>query len=220
MKLKTKIYSLAGEVEKVKEIPQEIFGVSENKILISEAIKVYLANQRRSKAKAKRRGDVSGSGRKIWRQKGTGRARHGDRYAPIFVGGGVSHGPTGKENWHLNFSKKESRKALLVALSEKFEKEELVFVNDVDKLQSKTKQAEKGLLEVLGKAVGLKKVKKMPKTSLILLKSSLAFRNLPWLKTTLVENLNTYGVLDNRYLVFEEKALEKFEEIFSKKSEK
>lgn len=220
MKLKTKIYSLVKEAEKAKEIPQEIFGVSENNILVSEASKVYLANQRRSKARARRRGEVSGSGRKIWRQKGTGRARHGDRYAPIFVGGGVSHGPTGTENWHLNFSKKKTRKALFVALSEKYRKGELVFVNDIDKLQGKTKEAEKGLLEILERAVGLKRGKKMPKISLILVRPSLAFRNLPWLKTTLVENFNTYEALDNRFLVFEENALEKFSSIFSKKRQK
>lgn len=78
-------------------MPVAIFGGRFNDALVAQATRVFLSNQRRAKAKTKQRGEISGSTRKIWRQKGTGRARHGDRYAPIFVGGGVAHGPTGKE---------------------------------------------------------------------------------------------------------------------------
>jgi large subunit ribosomal protein L4 len=79
-------------------LPDEIFAVKARPSLLAQAVRVYLTNSRQGSAQVKSRGQIRGSGRKIWRQKGTGRARHGDRYAPIFVGGGIAHGPSGEEN--------------------------------------------------------------------------------------------------------------------------
>jgi len=209
--MQAKLYSLKNLEEKAKVLPKEFFGLEKNDVLVAEAVRVYLANQRRAKAKAKTRAEVSGSGRKIWRQKGTGRARHGDRYAPIFVGGGVAHGPTGRENWHLSFPQKKKMKALKVALSEKFRRGELVLIDDFSKVK-KTGEAKKMLLGVLKKFSSTEEKDYQPKTTLVFAKdeskSFLPFRNLSWIKVVKVENINPYFVLNNKFLIFDQEALE------------
>jgi len=107
--------------------------------LLSQAVRKVLSNQRKSGAKAKTRSEVTGSGIKIWKQKGTGRARHGDRQAPIFVGGGKAHGPTGTQNYHLDLPKKMRQKAVLGALSAKLEEKKAFLLGDLQ--IAKTKEA-------------------------------------------------------------------------------
>lgn len=190
-----------------KNLSKEIFKAKPNKSLLAEAVRVFLANQRRAYAKTKTRAEVSGSGRKIWRQKGTGRARHGDQYANIFVGGGVAHGPTGRQNWKLSLPKKKKNQALKVALSQKLKDKEIVFVDDFGKAGLKTKEAEQSLKEIL---------KSQAKTALVFggenSKALLPFRNLPWVRIVKVWELNPYLVLDNKFLVFDQEALEKLKE--------
>lgn len=107
--------------------------------LVAQVIKAYLANQRRARAKAKTRAQVIGSKSKIYRQKGTGRARHGDRQAPIFVGGGVAHGPTGEQNYHQGLNRKMNQKAFLTVLANKAQEKKLQIVTDLN--FKKTKEA-------------------------------------------------------------------------------
>lgn len=209
--MQIEVFSSDGKVIKNLTLPKEIFGVKEDRLLLAQAVNVFLANQRKSRAKVKTRAEVSGSGRKIWRQKGTGRARHGDQYAPIFVGGGVAHGPTGKQNWKLNFPKKKKNLALKVALSQKFKVGQLILVDNFSKIEAKTKQADKVLLEFLKKTAVLKQEVKKQKTLLVFggepKEMVLPFRNLPWVKTMRVENLNPYFVLNNQFLVLDQEAL-------------
>jgi len=221
-KLSGMIYDFTGSSEpKSKKLPEGIFGLKSNKVLLAEAVKIFLSNQRKSKAKALRRGEVSGSGKKIWRQKGTGHARHGDMYAPIFVGGGVAHGPVGKENWKHFLPSKKIEKAIKVALSQKLADKQVVFINNFEKVTPKTKEAEKCLLRVLKDAFELNKDNSRPKTTLVFGKKSAEkirlFRNLSWVKIARVESLNPYLILNNCYLVFAEDALNDLE---SKVSEK
>ena len=103
------VVDVKGKSKGQINVSNEIFGINPNKIVVAQAVRVHLTNQRQATAKSKTRGEVSGSGKKIWRQKGTGRARHGDRYAPIFVGGGVAHGPRGNQNVKRNLSKNRPR---------------------------------------------------------------------------------------------------------------
>lgn len=118
--------------------------------LLAQAVRVYLSNQRQGTKKTKHRGEVSGSGKKIWRQKGTGKARHGDRYAPLFVGGGVAHGPTGKENYERRLPRKMRQKALIMALKSKFNEGELVITDNKLMQISKTKDLVGKLRQVAG----------------------------------------------------------------------
>src|SRR3989344_4073637 len=92
-------FSITGESLKVVTLPVKVFGVKADPALLAQAVRIYLGNQRKSSAKTKTRAEVEGSTRKIYRQKGTGRARHGSIRAPIFVGGGIAHGPDGSQNY-------------------------------------------------------------------------------------------------------------------------
>lgn len=98
-------------------VSDEVFGAPMNPALVAQAVHVYRSNSRQASASVLTRGEVYGSRRKLWKQKGTGRARHGDRFAPQFVGGGVAHGPTGDQNYTRTMNDKMRRKALFIALT-------------------------------------------------------------------------------------------------------
>lgn len=115
--MKLTVINLSGKQVGTMTASDEVFDVPMNPSLLAQALHVYRTNERQRPAKVLTRGDVYGSRRKLWKQKGTGRARHGDRFAPQFVGGGVAHGPTGHENFHRTMSQTMRRAALFVALS-------------------------------------------------------------------------------------------------------
>lgn len=121
----------------------EIFALAPNRTLIAQAIRVYLSNQRQGTSKVKTRSAVARTTAKWYKQKGTGRARHGSRNAPIFVGGGVAHGPTGLENWQLKLSNKQKILALKSVLSAQVG---IVVVSDIPlETEGKTKYAQRFL---------------------------------------------------------------------------
>ncbi len=134
-------------------VSDEVFGSKANDQLLSQAIRVYLSNKRQGTSKVKTRGEVTGSRRKIWKQKGTGNARHGAKSAPIFVGGGVAHGPTGLENWTLKLSRHMKKKALIVSLS--LQSDNIFVTDNLTDFDGKTKTAAKLLkdLNIFGKKV-------------------------------------------------------------------
>lgn len=195
------VFDLTGEEKGQLTLPGEIFGAKINPVLMAQAVRVYLANQRQGGAKTKSRGEVRGSGRKIWRQKGTGRARHGDRYAPIFVGGGVAHGPRGNQNYHLKLTKKMKQAALRSALSAKVKEKEIILIDGLEKIEPKTKKAEEVLTKIFKGQLPEKK-----KHLLILPdrweKTIRAFRNLPFIEIIPASNLNCYFALRAHYLIF------------------
>lgn len=134
-------------------VSDDVFGAVVNKDLLAQAIRVYLSNKRQGTSRVKTRSEVTGSRRKIWKQKGTGNARHGAKSAPIFVGGGVAHGPKGVENWDRDLSKKMKKKALITALSA--QAENIVVADNFSEINGKTKNAAKFLntINVTGKKV-------------------------------------------------------------------
>ena len=205
------IYNIEGKEEKTIELPKEIFSVSANPNLLAQAVRVYLVNQRQGNVKVKTRSEVIGSTRKIYRQKGTGKARHGAIKAPIFVGGGIAHGPKQKD-YNLKFNKKEKKLALFAALSIKL-KEKKIFGLDEKVLimKPKTKAFVNFLkeLKLLGKS-NLVIMKKMEKNNLVL-----AIRNISGISFVDVNSLNPYLILKSNNLIFIENALEVF-----KKSQK
>lgn len=211
-----KVNVLATNGKKVGTIklPKEIFGARINEDLIAQAVRVYLANQRKARAKTKRRGEVVGSRRKIWRQKGTGRARHGDRYAPIFVGGGVAHGPTGRENWKLKLSKKMRRKALFSALTSKLKDGEVIVVTGLEKVKPKTKEMV-GVLQKLTQKGKLTIV--LPKRTENIIRAA---RNIKGVNLAQASLLNTYEVLNGGTLIFTKGSVDKLEEVFLRKKKK
>ena len=147
---KVDIYTLSGTKSGQMELPKEIFAAKINEPLMAQAVRVYLSNQRKAQAKVKSRGEIAKTTAKWFRQKGTGRARHGARSAPIFVGGGVAHGPTGEQNYQLKMPKKMKKQALFSALTSKFKTNEVLVIKDLAKIEPKTKKM-KTILEKLAK---------------------------------------------------------------------
>ncbi|KKP60695.1 MAG: 50S ribosomal protein L4 [Candidatus Roizmanbacteria bacterium GW2011_GWA2_34_18] len=205
-KLSLSIYDIDGKEQKTIELPKEIFAVSANQSLLAQAVRVYLVNQRQGNVKVKTRSEVIGSTRKIYRQKGTGKARHGAIKAPIFVGGGVAHGPKQKD-YNLKFNKKEKKLALYSALSSKLKEKKIIGLDEKAlTMKPKTKTVVNFLkvLKLIGKN-NLMVMKKMEKNNLVL-----AMRNIPNIAFVDVNSLNPYLILKSSNLIFVENALEIF----------
>ncbi len=204
--MKAPIYSITGEKKGERDLPEDFFGIKPNGHLLWEAVRAYLYNQRQGTHHAKTRGEVKGSRRKIWPQKHMGRARHGDRYAPIFVGGGKAHGPRPRE-YYIKMPKKAKRLALRMALADRAQNERLLLLESMSLEQPKTKTVYNFL-----KSVGLvgKNVLFVPKDYNRTF--YLSARNIPDVHVLHADQLNTYYVLWADYVVAEDGAIDKLKE--------
>ena len=152
-KIVVPVYSQAGEKVSDLSLDASVFGVEENKQVVYDAIKVYQANMRQDTAKTKKRDEVSGGGKKPWRQKGTGRARAGSSRSPIWVGGGTVFGPTGDQNHKLSQNRKEHRLALRCAYSSKVKELVVVDAWKVSKISTKAMVKDLEALKATGKVL-------------------------------------------------------------------
>jgi len=188
------------------ELKDNVFNTEVKEHTVWEVVKWQLASRRAGTASTKTRAEVRGSRRKILPQKGTGNARHGDRKANIFVGGGVAHGPHPRDYYYA-LPKKVRKKALKGVLSMKLKDGELTIIEDFTFEQPKTKQA----IDVL-KNFGLEQSKVL----LVLSEKDnnviKSFRNLPKAKVLLVEGLNTYDILNADHVLITKSAVEKINE--------
>ena len=188
---------------------KDIFGVKPNKTLVAQYVRVYLANQRQGTSSTKTRGEVSGGGIKPWRQKGTGRARVGSSRNPIWVHGGVSHGPKPK-SWSLRMPQKMKRAALLSVLTSKLLANQIKILNKIETQQPKTKD----MTELLTN------LKLTGKTLIILDSKNDSVRksaeNIKNVATTLADVLNAYEVIKAKNIIFEKAAVLKLEEKLKK----
>ncbi|MCA9361009.1 50S ribosomal protein L4 [Candidatus Kaiserbacteria bacterium] len=143
MPMDTKIYSQDGKELSTLKLPEAVFGVAWNADLVHEVVVSMQSNARAGTADTKDRSEVSGGGKKPWRQKGTGRARHGSRRSPIWSGGGVAHGPTKDKDFSKKINKKVRSKALACTLTKKHSDGEMVFVESLTFAEPKTTEAKK-----------------------------------------------------------------------------
>lgn len=193
-------YNLQGKTEEKTKLRKEIFEKPSSPTLMAQAVRVYLANQRRARAKTKTRGEVAKTTAKMYRQKGTGRARHGSFSAPIFAGGGVAHGPTGKQNWALVMPKKMRQAAIRGVLSERAKQKQVVVLTGGDQTSGKTKEGRK-LLEKIGNG------------RLVLVvaqnqgKLARAWRNIEGVEVVDVGKANTYQLMRGKMLVLTAEAI-------------
>jgi len=204
------VHGVDGKVSGKVSVPAEMFGDKVNKTLLAQAVRVYMANQRQGNASTKTRGEVDGSSRKIYRQKGTGKARHGSLRAPIFVKGGVVHGPRPRD-FGLLLPTKMKRKALFSALSAKVEAREVTIVDGFEAMTPKTKVFV-GILDKLGMNDTKRKVLLVTDSKAEKVKR--AGGNVPGISFAGATRLNAYEVLKSKKLVIMKEALEEMEKTF------
>lgn len=191
------------------ELSDAIFGAELNEALIYDAVKNYQTNQRQGTVATKTRGNVSGSGKKLWRQKGTGRARIASLRSPLWKGGGNVHGPQPRD-WTTKLPAKMKRGALRSALSERLREGNLVVVEEFNLGDHKTKSFVK-VAQSFGWGKKTLIVETVAADNLVL-----ASRNVPDVKVTSGANVNIYDVLYHEQLVFTKAAIEALQEKLSK----
>lgn len=206
--LKLKVYDMAGkEVSKI-ELSDAVFGVEPNTVVMHEAVKNYLANQRQGTQSTKTRSEVRGGGRKPYRQKGTGHARQGSTRSPQWRHGGVALGPKPRD-YRQSMNKKAKRLAIISALSSKVRAGEVVVVDKIELDAYKTK----AVVEMLG-ALGAdrKAMIVMPEKNEYVVGSA---GNIPGVKTALINTINVYDILNCGKFVVTVDAVKMIEEVYA-----
>ncbi len=205
---KIDVYDINGKKVKELELNEAVFGIEPNEAVVHSVLVNFLANQRQGTQNTKTRSEVSGGGKKPWRQKGTGRARQGSIRAPQWIKGGIALGPKPR-SYKYTVNKKERALAIKSVLSAKVLENELVVVDNMPLKEIKTKEMVKALnnLKVEGKALIM-----LPTKNENIQKSA---RNIEGVKTTLVETINVYDLLKYNKLVVTEDTVKKLEEVYA-----
>ncbi len=205
---KIDVYNMEGKKVSNVELNDNVFGIEPNEAVVHSVLVNYLANQRQGTQSTKTRSEVSGGGRKPWRQKGTGRARQGSIRAPQWVKGGIALGPKPR-SYKYTVNKKERRLAIRSVLSSKVLENNLVVLDKAEMKEIKTQAMVKTLanLKVEGKTLIL-----LPERNENVQKSA---RNIKNVKTTLVNTINVYDLLKYNKLVVTLDAVKKLEEVYA-----
>ena len=204
---KVTMLNMTGAEAGTIELNDEIFGIEPNQNAVHEVVKNYLANQRQGTQSTKTRAEVRGGGRKPWRQKGTGRARHGSIRSPQWVGGGVVFAPKPRD-YSFKLNKKVKRLALQSALSTKVAEGKIIVLDELNLAEVKTKDMAKVLANInCGKALIV-----MDGTNTNVMLSA---RNIPDVKTASVSTINVYDLLKYNTLVVTKDAVAKIEEVYA-----
>lgn len=198
-----KIYNQKGEVKGEMELPK-FLQVEWNPLLVKQVVDSIMANSRQVLANTKGRGEVSGGGRKPWKQKGTGRARQGSIRSPIWKGGGVTFGPKKERDFSKKINKKMMKKALFVVLARKAKDGELKLVENFELASSKTKAVSGMIKNITGGKSALLLIDKANKNA------NLATRNLINVRNLMPENLNAFELMNRKNVLMDIKTLENY----------
>ena len=203
-----KVLNMAGAEVGTVELSDAIFGIEPNPVVVHEVVKNHLANCRQGTQSALTRAEVSGGGKKPWRQKGTGHARQGSTRAPQWTHGGIVFAPKPRDYSYV-LNKKVKRLALKSVLSAKAAEGKLVVIDSIKMDAIKTAEFRKFLnaVKVDGKAVVV-----TPEVDTVIVKSA---RNIPGVLTTIANMLNVYDIINAQYLVVDQAALAKIEEVYA-----
>lgn len=200
------VYNQQGESVGKFDLPKQIFNLSWNGDLVHQVVTAMQANSRNPVAHTKTRGEVRGGGRKPWKQKGTGRARHGSSRSPIWKGGGITHGPRNEKSYEQKINKKMRVKALFTVLSEKYRKGQILFVEELSLKNIKTKEAVK-IIQDLSKISGFEKIIGGKKPNVYITvpakddKLKKSFANFKTVEIDEIRNINPVDLLTFRYLI-------------------
>ena len=201
------VFNMEGKEVGTIELNDAVFGVKVNEHLVHMAVVQQLANKRQGTQKAKTRSEVSGGGRKPWRQKGTGHARQGSTRAPQWTGGGVVFAPTPRD-YSFKLNRKEKRAALKSALTDKVQTNNLIVVDELKLDEIKTKN----FVKVLGNL-------KVEKGLVVLAENDqnviCSAKNIADVNTTLVNTINTYDIMKANKLILTRDAVAKIEEVYA-----
>ncbi len=202
------VYNVEGKKVSTVDLKEEIFGIEPNEAIVHSVLINFLANQRQGTQSTKTRSEVSGGGRKPWRQKGTGRARQGSIRAPQWIKGGITLGPKPRK-YTYKVNKKEKRLAIKSVLSSKVLENQLVVIDELPFKDIKTKQMVSALEKnkVEGKTLIM-----LPEKNEAVQKSA---RNIEGVKTTLVNTINVYDLLKYNKLVITLDTVKKLEEVYA-----
>ena len=203
-----KVYNQKGAEAGTIELPAKVFAAKWRSDLVHQVVESMRSNSRAGTADTKGRGEVRGGGKKPWKQKGTGRARHGSTRSPIWVGGGVTHGPLAEKNYKRKVSKTMRAQALFSVLSKKLKDGEIIFVDSLT-MSSITTKGASDVMKSLAKVSGLKPLGASKKARVLTAlfardpKAEKSFRNLPQLEIVFLKNLNPMDALNHQYLLIE-----------------
>ena len=205
---KVDVYDIKGKKVSDVELNENVFGIEPNENIVHEVLINYLANQRQGTQSTKTRAEVSGGGKKPWRQKGTGRARQGSIRAPQWIKGGIALGPKPR-SYKYTVNKKERRLAIKSLLSSKVLEKELTVVDKLELAEIKTKTMVKALadLKVEGKTLIV-----LPENNKNVLMSA---RNIEGVKTITLNNINVFDLLKYNNLVLPLETVKKIEEVYA-----
>ncbi|MFO7288891.1 LSU ribosomal protein L4P [Planifilum fulgidum] len=206
---KVAVYDMNGSQVDEIELSDAVFGIEPHAAVLHDAVVMQLASMRRGTHAVKNRAAVRGGGRKPWRQKGTGRARHGSIRSPLWVGGGVVFGPKPR-SYAYKLPKKVRRLAMKSALSSKVKNDELIVLDDLKMEQPKTRE----MVKVLGNL-------KVDRKALVVSSTydenvALSARNIPGVKFVQAEGLNVYDILNHDKLILTRDAVARVEEVWGR----
>ena len=203
-----KVLNMAGAEVGTVELNDAIFGIEPNEVVVHEVVKNHLANCRQGTQSALTRAEVSGGGKKPWRQKGTGHARQGSTRAPQWTHGGIVFAPKPRSYSYV-LNKKVKRLAMKSALSAKAAAGEIIVVDSIkmDAIKTKDFRTFLGAVKAEGKALVV-----TPAKDEIIVKSA---RNIPGVETAMANLINVYDILKAKYLVIDKEALAVIEEVFA-----
>ena len=204
--MKTKVYNQSGKEIKEIELPEKIFGLPMNGDLVSQVLYIQRSNRRAGTAHTKDRGEVEGSNQKPWKQKGTGRARHGSKRSPIWRHGGVTHGPRNEKSYKKERPKTIRNQALFTLLSAKLRDGKILFIEDLKISNPKTKEAVE-IMKNIATIPSFENLTFKKKGNVYMTFPKLevnekrSFRNLPYILAHNMDDLNTSDLADARYIV-------------------
>jgi large subunit ribosomal protein L4 len=205
--MKTDVYNLNNEVVGSIELPDSVFGARWNAVLVKQVLEAQLANRRDPWAHTKTRGEVSGTGKKPWRQKGTGRARHGSRRSPLWVGGGVAHGPRNDRDYSQKINKKMKHAALFAAISHKAKEGEVKIFDTLAPESPKTKVMAAALNAILKMKKGAKRYDVLMVVAPENKNTFRAASNLQKAKVLDAGSLNVYDIVNHKNLFLDKESV-------------
>ncbi|MFA6047942.1 MAG: 50S ribosomal protein L4 [Parcubacteria group bacterium] len=210
--MKIKVYNLQGKPVKDIELSDSVFGLPLNADLVHQVAMAITGNMRQVLAHTKNRGDRAGSGKKPWKQKGTGRARVGSVRTPVWRKGGVAFGPRSDRNFKKKVNRKMNAKAIAMVMSGKVKDKELIVVDDLEMNEKKTKEMAKALINLKIKGRTLMAYSEKEKGM------RLASKNIKKVENTLTAQLNVLDMLNNKYLVMSVESVKYLEGKYGKGS--